>query len=308
MKSAQEDAAGDVSNHRGVDSGSSVSDGSRVDAVSDARVPLADARVPPPDGAVFVPDARTPLDAGDRGASDAHGTTDGPSPARADAAFDASSLAMGLVGYWKLDEGTGGISTDSSGNGNDGLLEAFSQTDWRAGHRGSAVDFGYAWMTTSYTASVDSITTATTIAAWVKPDLTVAGSGAPTGTGTALQRQTGTTSAAHFALRLQDGHVEFSGSGVTPCTSGVAVPVRQWTHIGAAFDGVTISVYINGQIDTRCPATVIFGSDTTPVTVGAALRSTGMSDGLFATIDDIVLFNRALSSAEMAGVAGGGLQ
>jgi hypothetical protein len=295
------DASSDASAQR-EDSRAPLAVGSGIDA----RAP--DAGAPPPDARVSRPDARAAVDAHGRDAGDARGAPDGGLDARADAAVDAAGLSVGLVALWKLDEGTGGIAADASGNGNVGVLEAFSQTDWAIGYRGGGADFGYAWMNSSYTASIDSIATATTIAAWVNLKVTVAGSGAPTGTGTVLQRQVGTTDAAHFSLRLQDGHVEFSGSGVTPCTSRAAVPVRTWTHVGATSDGVTISVYINGRIDMQCPATVAFAGDTTPVSVGAALRTSGMNDGLFATLDEVALFNRTLTAGEVSAVAVGRLR
>jgi hypothetical protein len=288
-----------------------------ADASFEASAPLEDSRAPFAEGsgidaqvpdARVHPDARAPIDASDREPTDARGAVDDAADVRTDAAVDAAALSVGLVALWKFDEGTGGIAADSSGNGNDGVLEAFSQTDWATGYRGRAVDVGYAWMESSYTSSLDSITTATTIAAWVNPHLTVAGSGAPTGTGTVLQRRMGATDAAHFSLRLQDGHVEFSGSGMTPCTSRAAVPVRTWTHVGVASDGATVFVYINGRIDVQCPAPVAFAADTTAISVGAALRTSGMSDGLFATVDEVALFNRALTALEVSAVAAGRLR
>jgi hypothetical protein len=45
----------------------------------------------------------------------------------------------GLVGYWKLDEGSGTIASDSSGNGHDGTIEGDPQ--WVAGMYGQALDF-----------------------------------------------------------------------------------------------------------------------------------------------------------------------
>jgi hypothetical protein len=41
-----------------------------------------------------------------------------------------------LVGWWKLDEGSGNIAYDSSGNGNDGTLEGTPQ--WAEGKLGGA--------------------------------------------------------------------------------------------------------------------------------------------------------------------------
>ena len=44
-----------------------------------------------------------------------------------------------LVGYWRLDEGSGTIAYDSSGNGNDGTI--IGDPQWVAGKNGQALDF-----------------------------------------------------------------------------------------------------------------------------------------------------------------------
>ncbi len=44
-----------------------------------------------------------------------------------------------LVGHWKLDEGSGDVAHDSSGNGNDGNLVGNPQ--WVAGKIGGALEF-----------------------------------------------------------------------------------------------------------------------------------------------------------------------
>jgi len=105
------DASAEASVSPGDDARVPRADGSDVDArAADARLPPADVRMPPPD-------ARAPFDAADREA-DAREAPDGGTNAEAGARFDATSLAAGLVGYWKLDEGAGGIAAD----GHDGRL------------------------------------------------------------------------------------------------------------------------------------------------------------------------------------------
>ncbi len=51
----------------------------------------------------------------------------------------ATSVSDGLVGYWKLDEGTGLTASDSSGNGNTGTL--INGPQWVDGKSGKALDF-----------------------------------------------------------------------------------------------------------------------------------------------------------------------
>ncbi|MEJ2704078.1 MAG: hypothetical protein P8Z79_16710 [Sedimentisphaerales bacterium] len=44
-----------------------------------------------------------------------------------------------VLGVWLLDEGTGDVTEDASGNGNDGTL--ISAPEWVAGHFGNALEF-----------------------------------------------------------------------------------------------------------------------------------------------------------------------
>ena len=49
---------------------------------------------------------------------------------------------MALVGHWKLDESSGLVAVDSSGNGNNGALENMSGSQWVTGRNGGhALDF-----------------------------------------------------------------------------------------------------------------------------------------------------------------------
>src|SRR5262245_17258576 len=50
-----------------------------------------------------------------------------------------SAIPSGLAGYWKLDEGAGGVAGDSSGGGHDGAL--VGGVAWIAGKFGKALAF-----------------------------------------------------------------------------------------------------------------------------------------------------------------------
>ncbi len=53
-----------------------------------------------------------------------------------------SNMSDGLVGYWNMDETSGTIAVDSSGNGNNGtLINMNPTTDWVTGQIGGALDF-----------------------------------------------------------------------------------------------------------------------------------------------------------------------
>ncbi|MHC4700503.1 MAG: hypothetical protein ACYTFQ_07995, partial [Planctomycetota bacterium] len=55
----------------------------------------------------------------------------------------AGSASADLVGHWTLDDGSGSTATDSSGNGNDGILVDNPVWDiaWITGPSGGAAEF-----------------------------------------------------------------------------------------------------------------------------------------------------------------------
>jgi len=60
------------------------------------------------------------------------------------AAIPEDTMTRGLVGYWDMDEGKGGIANDKSGNGNTGKLgsgTASAQPKWTQGKYGNALKF-----------------------------------------------------------------------------------------------------------------------------------------------------------------------
>ena len=79
------------------------------------------------------------------------------------------SLLDDLVGYWRLDDGTGStIASDWSGNGNDGtLVDLDPATVWIAGApRGGLAVEGAGFVNVPPSPSIDSITDQVTIAGW----------------------------------------------------------------------------------------------------------------------------------------------
>ena len=74
-----------------------------------------------------------------------------------------------LVGLWLFDDGSGGIVTDSSGNGNDGAING--DFTWDTGKIGGALiaaDTGSIEVPVS--ASLDTVTSAMTLAGWFRID------------------------------------------------------------------------------------------------------------------------------------------
>lgn len=83
------------------------------------------------------------------------------------------------------------------------------------------------------------------------------------------------------------------------------IPMGAWTHVAATFDRGTICLYINGKLDaTMVSATVKYTSrreyEHDYVTIGAKWDGKYSLDG---AMDEVAIWNRALSAEEVAQVA-----
>jgi hypothetical protein len=80
----------------------------------------------------------------------------------------------GLVGWWRFDEGSGSVATDSSGNGNKGTINGAS---WATGKYGDALSFDGAsnYVSMSHNSVLSFGTGNFSAGAWIKTTDTTAG-------------------------------------------------------------------------------------------------------------------------------------
>ncbi len=89
---------------------------------------------------------------------------------------------------------------------------------------------------------------------------------------------------------------------------GAAIPVRQWVHLAATFDGTVLKLYVNGAeaAADAGPAGSDVLMEEKPVTLGAGMnddtdKATEHFQGL---IDEVRLYHRTLTPAEIGDLAG----
>ena len=76
----------------------------------------------------------------------------------------------------------------------------------------------------------------------------------------------------------------------------------QWHHVAATYDGATMKVYVDGHLDGSVPHTGNGQTGTSAILIGA--RSDGTNASNFpGMIDELSVYNRALSSAEIQALA-----
>jgi 3-phytase len=214
---------------------------------------------------------------------------------------DVTPPANPLVAYWKLDEGSGEVLIDASGQDNDASV--VGNPLWIAGISGQALHISglkkYAVVPDK--ASLD-ITEAITLAAWIIPR--------KNNRSQYIIKKAENEGSDGYELSLSgDGKVFFrinqASSGNTYRLNSIAdYPARQeaWMHIAATYDGSAIRIYINGVENNmrvlNSPPSI--GKNNLPLTIGSQLDERGQYQG---GLDELRVYNTALTAAEIRELA-----
>ncbi|MDB6067149.1 MAG: type sorting protein [Pedosphaera sp.] len=201
-----------------------------------------------------------------------------------------STVLSGLVGYWKFDENSGITAADSSGNKNTGTLA--SGPTWTApGKVGtSALTFNSAnqqFVTVSDSASLDG-TNGLTICAWVN---------AVNWTGNRRVLQKGNND-NQYRLLAENNVFKFDLSGVAALTTTLPSS-GTWVHVAGTWNGSTMAIYYNGVLRTSISTTGTVATTTDALTIAAKNGSGAAGDYMLGSLDDVRVYNRALSPSEI---------
>lgn len=96
--------------------------------------------------------------------------------------------------------------------------------------------------------------------------------------------------------------LSFGGNGTTGRVStGMNLPLNTWTHLAGTFDGATFRLYINGQLAGSAFGTLGPTNDAPLLIAGA-----GSCQTFGGLLDEVSLYNRALSPAEIQSIYNAG--
>ena len=222
---------------------------------------------------------------------------------------DPGDLVTPLVGDWHLDEGTGTSAADSSGHLNTGTMNGTlywaTQDDAKYGESALAAS-GDDYVNVNDSDSLD-ITGEITIEAWVYPT-------AVDGVRTIVSKRSGKI--ANYELRNNAGKLEFLYSGPQATsdvndwhiwsTDNVELSTNNWYHVVVRYvygDAASIKMFVSANSLTG-RWTAQTGTDP-GVANNYALRigntySTANTKFFSGRIDEVKIYNRALSAAEVS--------
>ncbi len=195
----------------------------------------------------------------------------------------------GLVGSWSLD----GNGSDQSGLGNNGTTAG--TTSYVTGKNDQALGVsGSGRLVVPDNSSLD-ITDAITLSAWIQPSAK--------GTQYFMTKK-GKSGTDGFELSLSNSGTIFvrfnetsSGNSYrVDSTTKYATNGQTWIHVAATYDGTTIKLYINGQLEGSKNANFKIATNTLPLSIGSGENG---YRGMQGAIDDARIYSRALSASEV---------
>jgi len=200
----------------------------------------------------------------------------------------------GLVLYYPLDEGSGSVVADASGNGNDGTIDGAPA--WITGVSGSALGFeSHRDYITTGTSLLNDLTEFT-IACWLKGDLSAADRSGLVGQNDCIE----------YGVSASNNIQIWSAASGAVNLAWPYPAETEWHSVVAVADGQTVTLYLDGRpaVSGGTAITDTYGTSTFPVNIGGGGIFDATDNWLTGDIDEIYIYQRALSAAEVAGLAG----
>jgi glucose/arabinose dehydrogenase/PKD repeat protein len=200
------------------------------------------------------------------------------------------SAPSALVASYSFNQGSGTTVFDSSGNGNGGTIGTATWTT--AGKYGNGLVFNgtSARITINDSASLR-LTSGMTLEAWVNPQTVTNGWRDVIYKGNDNYYLEATSTNGRPA---GGGTFGTGGSSQTFGTSALAV--NTWTHLATTYDGVTLTLYVNGVLVSSRARSGNIATSTNPLQIGGDAIYGQYFRG---TIDEVRVFNVARTQAQI---------
>ena len=234
--------------------------------------------------------------------------TPSPDTSRGEPVADAN-LAPVPVGHWALDETTGTTAADSSAAHNNGKLDGIGGLSWVPGIIGNALSFDgvddivrIPYAKPYFPTLADSLT----VSAWVKLGSRAAISPiATTDDGSGGYWLLDVSPGFHPEMNVYSGSCNGHAASKAEARADAVLSQNAWHHLAGVLDRAskTVSVYLDGEraAMANAPTTLDLTCLTNGLTLGAEDASPN-DHYLQGQIDDVRLYDRALSAAEILGL------
>ncbi|MBI5632123.1 MAG: Ig-like domain-containing protein [Nitrospirae bacterium] len=221
--------------------------------------------------------------------------------------YSYSQLETGLVSYYKLDEASGTAVSDSIG-ANNGAVTGSVIT---VGKLNNARSFSAGnYVTIPHSASIDAFT-AFTLSAWVYPTNL-----APAGWNTIISKGGTASHWPHYAMILNSNgtigdviHIYSNEGSGNPCiiNTSPAITSNTWHHITFVHEGTgtdQTKLYQNGSLIGQC---TLMNPTATSEPLYISRWRVNADLTFFGTIDEVGIWNRALTALEVSDLFNGGI-
>lgn len=205
---------------------------------------------------------------------------------------EGSLITAGLVGEWTFEGSNANDSTGLIGNGTTVGTPTYTTGAAPLNRTGTFLNLSpNNYINIANDPDIPSGTEARTIALWLKVD-TTANNGGPFRMG-----QPG-SGLRDFSLELDSGTTSLTVNHWTQDLS-VSVPagLSDWRHIAFSYDGSTTRAYVDGSFVSL--RNVALNTGTNGIRFGGPRLAVGGSNGGVFSIDDVLVYDRALSASEI---------
>ncbi len=228
-------------------------------------------------------------------ATDAAGNLSAYSP---EVSATTPAVTPGLIAAYGFSEGSGTTTADASGNGLTGSLQ---NTTWTTlGKDGNALNFnGTSSFVDLGTLSSFPMTSSSTWSAWVFP------TGNPPDDGQIIAKSSGNdgwqlkttpdTGARTFGVAVSNG------SGEVQRYSNTVLSLNRWYYVAGVYNAAsqTLDIYVNGVLDNGALVGTVPAAQSNPASVNVNIGRRQGGYYFIGTIDDVRVYSRALSQAEI---------
>jgi chitodextrinase len=226
-------------------------------------------------------------------ATDAANNLSGYSDTATTATQSVPPPTQGLVAAYAFNEGAGTTTADSSGNANHVTLNGAAWTT--QGRFGNALTFNGS---TAFASTADAPTLDLGANGTIEASVRLS---AVNRWSSVLAKGNANDSAAHnYAIEITDTNrvrcILGNGSAFLEVDSIAAVASGQFYHLACTWNGTTVALYINGVLNTSTAQPFAPVGNSAPLSIG---QFGGNSDRLNGIIDEVRIYNRALSAAEI---------